>query len=119
MTNPITGDYEIVLGGKKYQLHYGFKAISQLIADCGAAVLEDLFKDPHPSTVAKMIVAGLQDNYPAGHPDALTFDQIVELSPPIIPSLKIVDRALSLAYWGPDGPPKAGPSEKKSETQLT
>ena len=105
--NKYTGDIDFVLGGEPVKLRYDYAAIASMQSNLGNAILQDIFKDPNPELVAKMLIAGLQKHHPA-----ITLDRIMEFSPPILPTLQVIDAALTVAYYGPEGLPKD--SEKKA-----
>lgn len=107
VNNSYTGDVELTLGDAVVKLRYDYAAIAAMQTNLGGVILQDIFKDPNPALVAKMLVAGLQKHHPE-----ITVEQVMEISPPIVPTLQVIDKALTVAYYGPNGLPKD--TEKKS-----
>ncbi|SRR5581483_6793029 len=95
-----TGEKKIEIGGKKVTLVYDWKAISRAQAAHGSEVF-NLLLSSGPEVVADVLAIGLEKSNPE-----MTAEAILELSPPLIPAINAIHAALSVAYWGPDGPPK-------------
>lgn len=93
--NPITGEQEIDIAGKKYILRFDWQALSELQAKHGDA--PNLF---NAEVVASVASIGLR-KYPE-----MTAERIKELSPPLIPFANSVQRAIQYAYFGGEALPK-------------
>lgn len=94
--NKITGEINVNLDGKVYSLRYDW--------DCIAAIDAEYGEEPNlsdPDTLASIAAIGFK----AKHPE-LTAEKIKELSPPLVPFVFEVRRAIQYAYFGPDDPEK-------------
>jgi hypothetical protein len=102
----INGEYKITIQGKEYILCFDWKALSEVEAAHGDT--PNLFNSKVVASVASI---GLIRNHPE-----LTTGRIIELSPPLIPFINDVQKALNWAYFGKDNTPKA--AEKKSLLKI-
>jgi hypothetical protein len=98
----INGEYKITIQGKEYILCFDWKALSEVEAAHGDT--PNLFNSKVVASVASI---GLIRNHPE-----LTTGRIIELSPPLIPFINDVQKALNWAYFGEDSFP--GIPEKKN-----
>lgn len=103
-----TGEYETTLDGKPVTLVFDWRAQSRAQAAHGPDVFKKLF-DLGPDAVASVMAIGLKAMNPEW-----TKEKILDLSPPLIPVIKDIDKALGIAYFGPDGPPA---SEEQAEPE--
>ena len=104
--NPITGEKNIILGGKNYVLRFTWRALAEIETKYGDN--PNLFS---PETVAFVAAAGLKDN----HPD-MTAEHIMKLSPPVVPFAKDVQEALQWAYFGAEVVPVTPGDEVKKKS---
>src|SRR4051812_32178841 len=100
MDNQYTGDVILTMGGEDYTLCYDWKAISDIETNSGPEALRALFS-ASPQALSVIIAAGLQK-----HHAGITPEDVMALSPPIVPAKKIVNQALEYAYFGPEGAEK-------------
>lgn len=103
--NPITGEAEVKIQGKKYTIRFDWEAIAAVNAVHGDN--PNLFDTV---VVASVAAIGMKKY----HPD-MTAERIRELSPPLVPFATEVQRALQWALFGAEEPSKA---EKKSRKKT-
>lgn len=101
--NPITGEYDITIVGKKYTLRYDWQALAEVEATHGQE--PNLFS---AEVVASVASSGLKRRHPE-----MTPEKIMELSPPLVPFATSVQTALQWAYFGDELLPE-GDSKKKA-----
>ena len=94
------GQFEFELKGRRLTICYDWAALS-LLSDYPNSLPEvsKPIAEINPERIAEVLSCGLIAN----HPD-MTKDAIMEWSPPLIRSVMVIDKALSYAYYGPDGP---------------
>ncbi len=113
MANKHKGEVEIDLNGKKLALVYDWEAIETLVDQFGQDGMTDELRKPTPKKLSAFLLAGFK----ALHPE-VTEQEIRKASPPVWPTVKTINSALSIAYFGPDGPPtdkaEAASEEKKT-----
>lgn len=97
----ITGEYKIIIDGEEYTLRYDWKALSEVEAAHGDT--PNLFNSDIVASVASF---GMVRKHPE-----MTKDRIIELSPPLVPFINSVQKALNWAYFGKDSTPED--TEKK------
>ena len=101
MDNKYSGIKDIKLGGKSAKLFYGWEAISSIKSQLGERGLLGLMhKDL--KEVALVLKAGLEEH----QPNEYSIEEIIKISPAIIPTVTLINEALEYSYWGPDGAPK-------------
>lgn len=99
--NKYTGDVEIDLNGAKFTLCYDWRAISEVQTKHGVEAFQSLFKTPNPLVAAEILLCGLRKH----HPD-LKIETLLDMSPPIIPVIKAIDKAISVAFFGAENAPE-------------
>lgn len=100
MINGYTGDATFQLDGKPLTLCYTLRAISEI----RSVFDETVFSKIHtidPADLAKIVHFGLKKH----HPD-ITQDQILDGEFCLIPTIQAVQKAIEIAYWGPNGIPQ-------------
>lgn len=104
MANAYKGEAEFKIKDKVYNLVFNWNAIAEIQTHFGEDVISKvtILGEVKPSIIAAILAAGMKENHPE-----MTEEEIMKLSPPIHPAIRAIDDALSLAYFGPDGPPKA------------
>lgn len=120
MTNKYAGEQSLEINGKDYALVFNWKAIARAQSELGTAVIAKVgtIGALSPVEVAKLLAIGFE----AKHPE-LTAERLIELSPPIVPALLAVDKAIAYAYFGPEGKPdkdeaKAAKADKGSKKKT-
>lgn len=95
MMNPVTGEQEIEIEGKRYALRFDWAALSEIEQKYGEK----------PNMFDASVVSGVAEaGFRARHPE-LTSARIMELSPPLVPFAHAVQQALQWAYFGPEAVP--------------
>lgn len=102
--NKITGEKTVVIGGQDYILRYTWKALAEVEEKYGDK--PNLF---NPEVIAYVAAAGMRDRHPE-----MTADEIMRLSPPLIPFARDVQLALQWAYFGAEAIPKDDAPVKKN-----
>lgn len=108
-----TGEYSLEMGGKKYTLKFGWKAISELTSTYGEDALENLTLG-NVDVLANVLVIGLKKHHPE-----ITIEKIFDEDPPVLFAAEAVQKALMHAFYGNKAPnniemPKVeGKSSKK------
>ena len=102
----IDGNYKINIKGKEYTLCFDWKALAEVEAAHGDT--PNLFNSEVVASVASF---GLIRNHPE-----MTSDRIIDLSPPLVPFIHDVQKALNWAYFGRDNTPE--PVEKKNTIKV-
>lgn len=97
MDNKYTGEVSLDICGKRCVLVYDWRSLSRIKSEYGDEALRDL-KSLAPETLAGILAAGLAKH----HPD-MTTDAILDLSPPLVPMIAAIDKAVCVAYFGADG----------------
>lgn len=95
MDSPHAGEVVLSLGGKDCTIVYDWRALSVLSKEVGMDGLDLVGRDAE--TLAKVLAIGLRRH----HPD-ITADAIADMSPPYMPVLTAVMRALAYAMHGPE-----------------
>jgi hypothetical protein len=111
MSNKYTGKVDFQLGDKTYKLQYNYNALAIVLTKFGKQILSKLY-EASPGELAFILQAGLAS-------DGVTIEQIMEVSPPIFASCKLIDEAICYAYFGADGPPKTAADTKKKPEPKT
>ncbi len=105
MSNALTGDRTIVVEGQPYTLRYPWAALQAVQEKHGEAPnLLDL------AVLASMVTIGLHHHHPE-----VTVEQVMQWSPPLMPTVRAVEEAIQWAYFG-DQPPTG---EVKKKDDLT
>jgi hypothetical protein len=102
----IDGNYTIEIAGKPYTMQFDWQALSEVQAAHGDT--PNLFNSEVVASVASFGLA-------RSHPE-MTKGRIIELSPPLVPFINSVQKALNWAYFGKDNTPEV--AEKKKISQL-
>lgn len=107
--NKYTGTVDFKLGSKSAKLVYDWRAISELKSKYGKDIFTGLYL-ADPNIVADMLAVGLKGS-------GITLDEILDFSPPIIPTVNAIDLALTYSYYGPEGKKdEKDPGAKKKPT---
>lgn len=102
--NKITGENETTIKGKSYSLRFTWKALSEVEQIHGDN--PNLFK---PEIIASVASIAMREKHPEMTPEI-----IMELSPPLMPFVKVVQDAIQWAYFGVEGIPEDAGSVKKN-----
>lgn len=108
MTSAHTGHVDIKICGKEARLRYDWAAISAIMTKHGNDVLVNLLHAT-PAVVADVLAAGLKES-------GITAADIMGDSPPILPLIGHIDRAMEFSYYGPDGAPTRQSADNKKKT---
>lgn len=109
--NKYTGEVEIQIGAKKAILVYDWRAIAELQTKLGADAITDMFKQVKPSTIAEILLIGFKKKSPD-----VTLEDILDASPCLIPTVKLIEKAITFSYFGADEVTQGG---EKSEEKKT
>lgn len=101
MDNKYTAEVSIEISGKKHTIVYDWDALATLRSEYKPDIVHDLFKYQKPDLLAEILAIGLKRHHPQ-----MTAKKIKDASPPFIATVDAIDRALTYAYFGADGPPK-------------
>lgn len=109
MANKYKGEQLVTIGEKVYILFFDWQAVAEVLSAMGESVLAKLSEVGalKPDEMAKLLSIGLSKNHPE-----MTPEKILELSPPLVPTLAALDMALAIAFFGPE---KVAP---KKETEA-
>lgn len=97
MENQITGDVEFNMGGKAYVLNFDWAALNSLKSKYNDDQLTEVLNGNMGDIqiIAEVLADGLKKH----HKDITPAD-VIKASPPLVPTIQALDRALSIAYWG-------------------
>ena len=114
---PFRGVVPIQIGGATLSLCYSHSALDRLVGEYGKDPLQAIAPglDVYDTeTVCKVLSAGLIDQY-----EELTWERIHELSPPILPAIAVIEKALDLSVNGPDDARQAVAQARPPRSLLT
>lgn len=109
----LDGVVRIFIEGKERKLRYDLAAQATL---CEELTLEDMsalanaLHNVSGQTIALFLWAGLKWNEPK-----LTQEQVSKWFVPLLPAIKAIHEATSLAMFGPDGPPERSEEPEADE----
>ena len=95
--NKYTGEVEIILAGKPHTLVYDWRALAEVQTKHGGNIVKELFNGISPAVVADILVIGLRKKHPE-----ITVETLMDISPPFIPMVQALDRAIAYSYFGVD-----------------
>ncbi len=107
--NSYRGDVALEIGGKQYVLKYDWTAVVQLKTEFGNEFdLETsrAMTEMDLPVLAKILAIGLEC-YQLGK---FTDQDIIKLSPPIVPIIGAIEKAISRAYYGEGEAPSDRPT---------
>jgi len=104
--NPYRGEYHVQIGDTLCTIRFDWDAIAKAFALYGDMAISDLFNGFKPDELAGLLAIVVEKNHPE-----LTAEKIKEISPPYIPCVKALDKAMAYAYFGIESPDDA---QKKS-----
>lgn len=107
MANSYRGQVELDIAGRRRTLRYSWAAILALREEFGDgfdSALTDAMMQMDLPRISTAIAIGLREDWPD-----CTADDVMRASPPISPSLAAVQKALELAFHGPEGAPPERP----------
>lgn len=112
MKNKYLGEYPVKIGSSDYTLVYDWKAIAELQSVHGNEILQKIGTIQGPDIMSKLLTCGLKKHHPH-----ITEEFIFSQSPPIVPTMKAINAALTYAYFGPDeAKPANGAKDNKKKT---
>ena len=94
--NPITGESQVVIGGKEYTIRFDWSCLAEIESAHG-----DNPNFFNPKIVADIAAIGMKKKHPE-----MTEEKILELSPPLMPFATAVQRAMRFAYFGNEAIPE-------------
>lgn len=97
MDNKITGEVMLKMGGVDYTLQYTWRAQAKLNALLENNDIDVVLNGSDPEKLAAIITFGLEKHHPE-----ITADFILEQSPPLIPTVTTLIKALNYARFGSD-----------------
>ena len=103
-----TGEVIVDIGDKQMTLVYDWRALAEIKERLGTdgqvnAMNGDI------NALADLAAIGLMRH----HKDVSASD-IIDASPPVMPLVAIIDKALSASYFGPGGPPEENPQNPQT-----
>lgn len=101
MRNTYTAETPVDIGGKRLRLQFDWRALGAIKTAFGSAEIGDLLRGDRPEALASMLAIGLARH----HPEQWTVERILDASPPVVPVVDALTKAINAAYYGPDGPP--------------
>ena len=108
--NKYTGEVEILLADKPYKLVYDWRALAEVQTKHGGNILKELFNGISPATIADILVIGMKKHHPE-----MTVDTLMDISPPFIPMVQALDKALAYSYFGAEDTVEASGEKQVSE----
>ncbi len=97
MDNKITGETTLKIGDKNYTLQYTWRAQAKLNALLEHNDIDVILNGGDPENLAAIIVFGLEKHHPE-----VTAEFILDQSPPLIPTVSTLVKALNHARFGGD-----------------
>lgn len=114
MDNEFTGDVELQIGGKPHIIKFDWVALSTLKSKFTEEDLDKIISGTDLTSLADLLIIGL-NRY---HPD-MTANQLTDNPPALMPAIEAVEKALTFAYFGADGPPsEATPADEKPAANV-
>jgi len=111
MDNKYSGMVGVRIGDKDYSLFYNWEALAKIKSTYGSSIIRDLYSAEEPAKLADVVSIGLSHKHPE-----MTPELIIKLSPPIMPLIMAVDKAMAYAYFGNELPDV--PEEDKKKLSL-
>lgn len=115
MANTYRGAVRLRLGEQDCLLVYDWQALARLKTDLGDDVLSRIAGAGDPVLLSRILAIGLARH----QPDLDDPPTIMRLSPPYMPCVEAVHRAVNAAYWGPAGPPDEEPPPNPLQRMAT
>jgi hypothetical protein len=98
------GDVLLKMNNQSFYLKYDWRAINRLINEIGPKFDEDIAA-ASAGYETPIIATALSVGLDARHPGQFTVDELMKLSPPLIPSMGAVNDGLMIAFYGSTDPP--------------
>jgi hypothetical protein len=110
MDAPHAGEARVTLGERQFTLVYDWRAFSML-GKAGFTGMDNL--TPYePERLAEILAIGLARHHPE-----MTTERILDLSPPFIPAINAIMRAIAYALTGSEGEQPANPPQAAADHQ--
>jgi hypothetical protein len=110
MDAPHAGEARVTFGGQQFTLVYDWRAFSML-GKAGFTGMDNL--TPYePERLAEVLAIGLARHHPE-----MTVERILDMSPPFIPVINAITRAIAYALTGPEGESPANPPQTAAAHQ--
>ncbi len=114
MDNEFTGDVELQIGGKPHIIRFDWTALSTLKSKFTEADLDQIISGADLTSLADLLIIGLTRHHPN-----MTVQQLTDNPPALMPAIEAVEKALTFAYFGADGPPsEATPADEKPAANV-
>lgn len=120
MNNEFTGDVELKINGVAHTIKFDWHALAVLKSSFTEAQLDKILSGTDLTKLATLLAIGLQRHHPN-----INESHILNNPPALVPAMAAIEKALTFAYFGADGPPveddesPAQESEKKSKSKTT
>ena len=101
--NAVTGEKIVEINGQRLVMRFDWRALAEVEQRHGDK--PNLFSS---DTLAAVAAIGLRGKHPE-----MTAEQIIDLSPPLVPLAQAVQTALQWAYFGPEAVTEASEDSKK------
>lgn len=111
--NPYTGDTPVDVGGQRLTLAFDWRALAQVRSEIGIEGQAQALAG-NLEFLPRLISIGLMRHHPNW-----TAEMVAEASPPLMPTIKAAENALSAAWFGPDGAPDESSDENPPQPPQT
>jgi hypothetical protein len=106
MDNAYIGTADIKIGRQTLTLCFDWRALAAIKTRFGGKMdLGSLITGTDPDALAALIAIGLERHHPGW-----TAERVSDASPPLMPTVAAVEKAINYAYFGQAEPPKAEPA---------
>jgi hypothetical protein len=100
--NPYKGEVKLDIYGEAFTVVYDWNALAVIKAKYELNIFDELFQKLSPDVLADVLSAGLIKHHPE-----MTSEAVFTLSPPIIPCIEAINKAISYAFFALEAPPKS------------
>ena len=109
MDDPYNGEVSLNMAGENYTLVYDWAALAKLKTTFTESDLDAIVNGENMEMMAEVMAIGLQR-----HHEGIAAEEIKKLSPPLLPTVTALNKALTYAYFGPDGDTATKTPQKKT-----
>jgi hypothetical protein len=118
MPNPHRGEARIKIGRKTYTVAYDWNAIAALKEELGSE-FDQKISEAAVECDLRVLASVLRIGLVKHHGDALSDQDIIDASPPVVQVNTAIQTALTRAFHGTDEPPEEGGEENPPNGPLT